>query len=135
VTDTSVKPAGPDKESDTVTDAVTATSLWFGGQSTLGLTLQVTVGGVLSMFTRGDVKVALLPAASVTVTLCAIPWPSPVNSTGLGRLVTATPERLSEVVKGIDTLVLFHPAALGAGAGTPNVSVGGVLSIFTGGDA
>src|SRR5262249_45114403 len=49
VTDASVNPAAPESVSATVTVACTVISWWFGGQSRLGLTLHVTVGGVLSI--------------------------------------------------------------------------------------
>jgi len=67
----------------------------------------------------------------VTVTVCVRPSPSVAKISGLAKLVEATPERLSVVVKGIETFVLFHPAGLGDGIGDPNINVGGVLSMFT----
>src|SRR5215471_4335143 len=49
VTEISVNPAGPDSVSATVTVACSVINWWFGGQNRFGLTLHVTVGGVLSM--------------------------------------------------------------------------------------
>src|SRR5437660_631677 len=91
-----------------------------------------TAGGVLSILKAGLVKVAVLPATSVTVTVPVTAAPSAVSTNGLvAGLVLATPDRASAAVKGTETFVLFHPAALGAGVAVPKVSVGGVLSIFT----
>jgi hypothetical protein len=97
-----------------------------------GLALpNVTVGGVLSILNAGDVKVALLPALSVTVIVPLTELPSVVRSSGVAvGLVEATPERPSEVVNGTETSVLFQPAAFAAGVAAPNVSVGAVLSML-----
>src|SRR6266571_605854 len=68
---------------------------------------------------------------SVTVTVPVTAEPSVVSTSGLAaELVISTPDRLSADVKGIETFVLFQPLALAAGLATPNVSVGGVLSIL-----
>src|SRR5438093_288596 len=91
-----------------------------------------TVGGALSILTAGEVNVAVLPAASVAVTVPVTADPSLVSDNGLGTEVDAGPERASVAVKLIATSLLFHPAAFAAGAGDPNVTTGGVLSIFTG---
>src|SRR5438034_6303110 len=91
----------------------------------------VAVGAVLSILTGGEVKLAVLPATSVTVTLPLTDVPSVVSTKGLGIEVDATPERLSAGVKPKLTLVLFQPAAFAGGSTAANVSVGGVLSIFT----
>jgi len=97
----------------------------------VGETLVVASGGVLSIFTAGEVTVALLPALSVTVTVPITAAPSVEKSSGLVvGFVLATPEGLPLAVKGIVTLVLFHPAGLGAGFGAPNVTVGGVLPML-----
>src|SRR5437016_1541032 len=57
--------------------------------------------------------------------------PSVISTSGLPMLTVATPERLSLAVNGIDTFILFQPAALGVGVGESKVTVGGVLSICT----
>src|SRR2546427_70314 len=89
----------------------------------------VNVGGVRSMLTAGDVNVALLPASSVTVTVCVRPLPSAPKCSGLGGDADATPDRLSCVVNAMSTGVLFQFAPFGAGESAPNDSVGGVASI------
>ena len=43
------KPAGPEVASLTATSADTATSLWFGGQRLVGVTVHVTSGAVRSI--------------------------------------------------------------------------------------
>src|SRR3989454_5869775 len=129
VTAIKVNPPGPDRESDTSTAAFTVTILWFGGHRTFGLTLQVTAGGVLSIFTAGEVNVALFPARSATVTVCVTPLPSVVRTSGLDGVVTPTPERRSAAAKAIETSPLFQPAAFAEGVGDAKVTVGGVLSI------
>src|SRR6266566_3340983 len=91
-----------------------------------------TVGGVLSMFTGGDVNVALFPARSVTVMLCVTPLPSVVRTSGLDGVVAASPERLSAAANAIETLPLFQPAAFVEGVGKAKVTIGDVLSIWTG---
>src|SRR5262245_5438483 len=65
-------------------------------------------GAVRSMFTRGEVYVAELPATSVTVTCCVRPGPSPVNSSGLGTLVEDTPEVVSSAKNGKLTSPVFQ---------------------------
>jgi hypothetical protein len=63
-----------------------------------GLMVGVTTGGVLSMLTGVVVKVAVLPAASVTTTDAVNPTPSVAIVTGLAGTADATPERLSVAV-------------------------------------
>src|SRR5512139_1702468 len=87
-----------------------------------GLAMVMT-GGVVSMFTGGEVNVLLFPATSVTVTDAVTPVPSILNSSGLPGDAVATPEWLSAVVKGMDTAVLCQPAAFAAGIGASKVSV------------
>src|SRR5882762_7758033 len=90
-----------------------------------------TVGGVLSIFTGGEVNIAVLPARSVTVMAAVTALPSVVSVTGLAVvLLASTPDTASLVVNAIDTLVLFHPVAFAAGLGAPNVAVGSVVSIW-----
>src|SRR3989442_4658445 len=131
VTAIKVKPPGPDRESDTSTAAFTVTILWFGGHRTFGLTLQVTAGGVLSIFTAGEVNVAVFPARSASVTVCVTPLPSVVRTSGLDGVVAASPENLSAAANAIETLPLFQPAPFGKGLGELKVTVGAVLSIRT----
>src|SRR5690606_23111098 len=100
----------------------------FGGHNVAGSATQVTTGGVLSMRTTGDVKVATLPATSVTVTVPATASPSLLSTKGLGTDVPATPDTASAVAKAIATSALYHPAALAAGV--VHSSVGRVLSRF-----
>src|SRR5467141_2736728 len=76
------------------------------------------VGGVLSIWTEGEAKLAVFPATSVTVTLPLTEVPSVVNNRGLGTDVEATPDKLSAGMKPKLTLVLFHPAVLAGGAAT-----------------
>jgi hypothetical protein len=114
---------------------VTMTSVLFQPfASGAGDAVAVATGAVLSIFTAGEVNVAELPAASVTVTVPFTLEPSVLNVNEPGPAGETTPDRLSAVVKPIVTLVLFHPAAFGTGLGTPNVATGAVLSIFTAGD-
>ena len=87
-----------------------------------GLKVEVITGGVLSIFTAGDVRVAVLPAPSVTVTMPVTDGPSVVSTSGLGTDWETSPDRLSAAVKLSVTFVLFQPPALGAGLGAPNVS-------------
>src|SRR6187549_1674389 len=89
----------------------------------------VITGAERSMFTTGDVKVAALPAKSVTVTCCVRPAPSWLKVSGLPLLVENTPDpHASAVVNGMLTSPLFQPLAPGAGLIAPKVSVGGVTS-------
>src|SRR2546428_166874 len=88
-------------------------------------------GAVLSILTAGEVNVALLPARSVTVTVPVTAFPSADRTRGPVGLAGSNPERLSLAVKGIETSVLFQPAALGGGLGEPKESVGGLLSMRT----
>src|SRR2546425_12995094 len=112
-------------ESASVPLKLTATSVLFHPAAFgAGKAAACAIGGVLSILTEGEVKVAVLPAASFTVTLPLTDAPSAVSDSGLGTDVDATPDRLSSVVKGKATFVLFHPAALAAGAAAANVSVG-----------
>src|SRR5882672_695148 len=90
----------------------------------------LTRGGVLSIFTAFDVNVALLPAKSFTTTLPVTLFPSAERMSGLATEVPVTPDRLSEVLNGKETFVLFQPAPLEAGFCRPNASVGGVLSML-----
>src|SRR5205807_1029263 len=93
---------------------------------------KVSVGAVLSLLKAARVKLPVWPATSVTVTVPVTAAPSAVSTNGLvAGLVLATPDRASAAVKGTETFVLFHPAALGAGVAGPKVSVGAVLSILT----
>ncbi len=80
VTDCTVKPAGPDRESLTFTVVVTGTSRRFGRQRVLGLAAQVTAGGVAS---RLIVTLALaVPPAEVALQAKVVPAVSPVTLAG-----------------------------------------------------
>ena len=110
---------------------VTVTSVLFHPlASGTGDAVAVATGAVLSIFSAGDVNIAELPAASVTVTVPFTLEPSVLNVSEPGPAGETTPDRLSTVVKPIVTLVLFQPAAFGAGLGAPNRIVGGVMSIL-----
>ena len=63
-----------------------------------GDAVAVTTGGVLSILSVCVVAVALLPAASVTVTVPLTYDPSAVYTRGLGDDAETTPDRLSAVV-------------------------------------
>jgi len=83
----------------------------------------------MSIFTADEVKVALLPAKSVAVTVPVTADPSVINTNGLlAGFVEARPDRVSAAVNENETLVLFHPLALADGLAAPNVSVGAVAS-------
>src|SRR5438128_2693887 len=91
----------------------------------LGDWLLVTVGGVRSMLTAGEVNLAMLPVTSVTVTMPVTDLPCVERTSGLlAGLVKATPEVASLAANGMETGVLFQPAAFGAGVGVPKVRVG-----------
>src|SRR5437867_6336920 len=95
----------------------------------------VTLGGVLSIFNAGEVKVFALPATSVTVTVPVTAKPSVESNSGLASgIVKAIPDSESLGVNGTETSALFHPAALAGGLAVPNVNVGGVLSILNADD-
>src|SRR5690349_5330036 len=91
----------------------------------------VIPGAVRSMLTGGVVKVALLPAASLTTTCVSSALPLPVMSTGLGELVEATPEVASLALNEKATSPVFQPEAFGAGEPAAKLSTGGVASRFT----
>src|SRR5438552_8872722 len=76
----------------------------------LGVAEQITVGAVLSVTTKLDVQVALLPAASVAVTvLVFVPGPTSVQASGLCERVTA--------LVGLQlSLTLTPPSTLGTAA-------------------
>ena len=84
----------------------------------------------MSIFTLGEVNVALFPATSVTVTLPVTEEPSEVNERGLCIEVEAKPDNPSVAVKGTDTFVLFQPAPFGVGDRLALI-VGGSLSTPT----
>lgn len=122
--------ANPDKASVTVNGTFTFV-LFHPAALAAGVAgPNVTTGGVLSIFTEADVKVAVLPARSVTVTVPMTDAPSAVSTRGLGTDVDPTPDKASAAVNGNTTFVLFHPAGFGGGFAAPNTSVGGVLSIL-----
>lgn len=89
----------------------------------------VMLGGVLSILIGPTLVLLLLPATS----LHAPETVTPVNEVFALKVVPpvgypgATPERLSVQVKLTVTLVLFHPAALGAGVRETTMD-GGVAS-------
>ncbi len=87
----------------------------------------VIVGGVLSIFSV-TLVVALFPAASVAVPEMICVAPSVVTVCGPGQLTTADVASLQANVTV--TLLLFQPAAFGAGEAVA-VIVGGALSTPT----
>jgi len=89
--------------------------------------VMLIVGGVLSSLTVIDVE-ALLPAASVAVPEMIWLAPSVVTVCGAGQLATAEVASLQANVTV--TLLLFQPAAFGAGEAVA-VIVGGSLSTPT----
>ena len=129
MTETRLKPAEPESESVTVTEALTGTNLLFGGQRVLGLALHATVGGVLSMLIPLTVAEAEFPARSVHVPVTDWFAASVERIVGAGGLPAARPERLSAHWKLTVTFVLFQPLAFGAGV-RAGVTVGGVLSML-----
>src|SRR5205807_779504 len=84
------------------------------------------------MLIGGVVTEAALPAMSVAWALIFCADPSVETVTGEGQI--AMPDKLSEQKKLTITSVLFHPAALGAGAGLALIT-GGVPSRLTVADA
>src|SRR4029450_2717602 len=66
VTESSVKPAGPEWRSAAVTVAWIVAKAWLGGQRRLGVALQLTTGGTLS---TKRVTVARLDSAGPSLTL------------------------------------------------------------------
>src|SRR5207302_10115568 len=121
--------ASPDKASVALNETVTF-ELFHPLVLAEGDWTAVITGGVLSILTEGDLKVALLSALSVTVTVSLTDDPSAANNNGLDTELDATPDRLSAGVKLNVTFVLFQPAAFGAGEGVPNATVGGVISVL-----
>src|SRR6266852_8446007 len=142
----SVAPADPETPSTTEKVVVTATSLWFGGHSELGLAEQVTVGAVTSILT---VAVAIdpgpvpsFPTPSLAVQL--ISWvPSPETVSGTLALAVPTPVTVPTVapVQTIAATLLGSPAVtvpvtgewtnqpfLPSGAGNVTLTIGGVVS-------
>jgi len=95
-----------------------------GGHNCPGLTLHVSVGGVLSMLSV-TLTLAEFPARSVAVPLTTCPKPSVVTITG--SLTEAIPESESAATNVTATSVLFQPLVLGGGF-REIVMVGGVLS-------
>ena len=67
VTEASTAPAVRSQTSLTCQAACTGTIRWFGGQSTSGSIVSVSVGGVVSRTTSDVAQVATLPEASVAV--------------------------------------------------------------------
>ena len=122
--------ANPDSESLQV--KLTVTSLLFQPLAfAAGEGDPLMLGSVLSIFTAGEVKVAVFPAKSETVTVPVTAAPSEVSTRGLtAGFVVSTPERLSEALNPNETSELFHPFTFGTGDGAPKVSVGAVLSIL-----
>src|SRR5262245_60041998 len=118
----------PDRESLPLN--VTVTSVLFQPLALgAGKAAADAVGTVLSIFTTGEVKVALLPAKSVTVTVPVTAAPSVESTKGLAAgLVEPTPDSGSTGVNENETSLLFHPFPLAAGLAAPNVRVGAVAS-------
>jgi hypothetical protein len=81
-----------------------------------------TDGGERSMETADVLKVALLPAPSVTITWARRFAPSPVMTTGLLLLVEATPDVTSVVSNAMLTSLANQPAEFGTCVGEPNAS-------------
>src|ERR1051326_283967 len=114
---------------DTVSEQVKLTVSWVLFQPFAfrgGLALPLMVGGVLSSLTVTE-PVPELPSLSVAVDVMVVPvvfadW---LSLAGVGPL--PTPEPASVALQVIATLLLFHPAVLGAGLSAA-VTVGPVLS-------
>jgi hypothetical protein len=107
---------------------LTATSVLFQPAAFgLGETEAWMVGATLSSLTTTE-PLPLLPSWSVAVAVFVTPAVLPfwLSVAGLGPLATPDPEP-SDALQVIVTLLLFQPAALGAGERLP-VTVGPVLS-------
>src|SRR5436309_5367323 len=112
------------------------TAAWqFASAKALGVAEQTTVGAVLSVTTKLVVQVALLPAASVAVTVIVfVPRPTSVPASGHEQtanelfgeqlLLTLTPPR----TMGTAAWQFASPKALGVAEQT---TVGAVLSVTT----
>src|SRR5438552_9067432 len=107
----------------------------FASAKVLGVAEQITVGAVLSVTTKLVVQVALLPAASVAVTVIVfVPRPTSVPASGLCV-------RVIELVALQLSLTLTPPSTLGTAAWqfasakalgvAEQTTVGAVLSVTT----
>src|SRR5258708_3084911 len=93
-----------------------------------GVTLVLVTGAVLSiLIPLTDAGALTFPATSVQVPLAEKPVPSALRITGAVQL--AIPDSASVPANVTVTLVLFQPAALGAGVADA-IAVGGVMSIL-----
>src|SRR5262249_47698599 len=130
----STNPASPESVSVTVTVAATGSSLWFGGQRLLGLTVHVTTGGVLSMLMLPTVAgSATLPALSMHVPVSVTDCPAPsVGTVWPVTVFVSSPDctvPVSAQVKLTTTSVLFQ--SLVAAGLRLSVITGFVLSIHS----
>ena len=123
--------ARPDRVSMTMNGAVTLVLFQPAGLGGGDGAPNATTGAVLSILTVGEVTVTELPAMSETVTVWLTAAPSALRVSGLVGAPRARPDRVSVMVNGAVTLVLFQPARLGAGDGAPNATTGAVLSSLT----
>src|SRR5258708_5963817 len=95
----------------------------------LGVMLVLVTGAVLSiLIPLTDAGALTFPATSVQVPLAEKPVPSVLRITGAVQL--AMPESASEPANVTVTLVLFQPAAFGAGEILGTIE-GGLVSILT----
>ena len=116
----------PDKASVQVNLAVTF-ELFHLAALAAGVSVVVTTGAVLSSLTIIE-TLAVFPALSVAVPLTV--WLAICVLTVTGAVHVAIPDVLSAQVNVTTTLLLFQPAALGAGCATP-VIVGRSVSVPT----
>lgn len=90
-----------------MTVAVTATSLWFGGHSVSGVTLQLTVGGVLSILMVTD-AVPDRNTPFVAVHCKVVPFVSFESVTG-PQLLDEIPDSGSDTFQFTVTALVYHP--------------------------
>jgi len=118
--------ATPDSASEHVKVIVTGTVVLMPLEFGAGETVYVIVGGVSSILTLAHIGSDMFPAAS---TACPQKdWFAPCVATAIGGGHVLTPDPESAQVNVTVTLVLFQPAAFGAG-NTEAAIVGAIVSV------
>src|SRR5262245_16963209 len=126
VADCRVNPAGPETASWTVTEAVTATSRWSGGQSTAGVARQSIAGGTVSIFTVTETEV-VSPAVFVARQVSTVPAVWLVSVAGSQPVALAMPDGSLTVQVTVTGTVVCQPLPP-AGGDTWAVTTGGAVT-------
>ena len=132
LTESSLKPSGPDPLSVTVTLVEIGVSLWFGGHRVLGLALTAQVGAMVSTTFTVNEQLLVLRVSVAPQLTDVLPKPNPVPEEGVQPVLWDTPQlsgpgcgvaKVTGVLAPVDSTVMGPGQLNGGGMVSRTVTV------------